>query len=201
VLYVLEWQVLAVRKEAIKGVFGFSLQILYDGKKPISVEAVLRQYSGDTDEHGPALDEGQQADRYIFPQPGTEVQLGRRTAILIAEDHEAIRQLLDTMLRQRGWEVTAVADGQQAVHAWSTGGVALILMDVHMPVLDGLEATRRIRLAEEGTGRHTPIIALTVYARREDWERALAAGMDDYLTKPINRKLLLATIDRYMRPE
>jgi CheY-like chemotaxis protein len=142
-----------------------------------------------------------QERRQPILQPGTEVQLGQRTAILIAEDHDAIRQLLDTMLRQRGWEVTAVADGAQAVEAWSTGGVSLILMDVHMPVMDGLEATRRIRQLEEGTGRHTPIIALTVYARREDWERALAAGMDDYLTKPINRPLLMATIDRHMPPE
>jgi CheY-like chemotaxis protein len=152
------------------------------------------------DEPTPSSHEEEQERRRKAPQPGTEVQLGTTTAILIAEDHRAIRELLDTILRQRGWEVTAVADGQQAVQAWSTGGVALILMDVHMPVMDGLEATRRIRQLEEGTGRHTPIIALTVYARREDWERSLAAGMDDYLTKPINRKLLLATIDRYMAP-
>jgi two-component system, sensor histidine kinase and response regulator len=161
----------------------------------------VRRRVDDHDEPAPEAYEEQQAGRQLFPQPGTEVQLGQRTAILIAEDHEAIRQLVEAMLRQRGWEVTAVADGAQAVSAWSTGGVSLILMDVHMPVMDGLEATRRIRQAEEGTGRHTPIIALTVYARREDWERSLAAGMDDYLTKPINRKLLLATIDRYMPPE
>jgi CheY-like chemotaxis protein len=161
----------------------------------------LHKHSGDIDEHGPDISEEGQEGRQQAPQPGTELQLGTTTAILIAEDHDAIRHLLDTILRQRGWEVTAVADGQQAVDAWSAGGVALVLMDVHMPVMDGLEATRRIRQLEEGTGRHTPIIALTVYARREDWDRALAAGMDDYLTKPINRGLLLATVDRHMPPE
>jgi CheY-like chemotaxis protein len=161
----------------------------------------LHKHCGDTDEHGPETSEEGQERRQPLLQPGTEVQLGKTTAILIAEDHDAIRQLLETMLRQRGWEITAVADGKQAVDAWTAGGVALVLMDVHMPVMDGLEATRRIRQMEEGTGRHTPIIALTVYARREDWEGALAAGMDDYLTKPINRPLLMATIDRYMPAE
>jgi CheY-like chemotaxis protein len=131
-------------------------------------ENSLRNHCGDTDEHGPAVPEEEQERYRPVPQPGTEMQLGKATSILIAEDHDAIRQLLETMLRQRGWEVTAVADGKQAVDAWSAGGVALVLMDVHMPVMDGLEATRRIRQLEEGAGRHTPIIALTVYARRED---------------------------------
>ncbi len=134
------------------------------------------------------------------PHSESEVRLETVTTILVAEDHDAIRKLTETMLRKRGWDVTAVADGAQAVAAWSAGGVGLVLMDVHMPVMDGLEATRRIRRMEEGTGRHTPIIALTAYARREDWESSLAAGMDDYLTKPIDRRLLLATIDRYMAP-
>jgi CheY-like chemotaxis protein len=158
----------------------------------------LGKLGEDTDEH-PREDAEER--RLPVPQPGSEVQLGKTTTILVAEDHDAIRQLLDSMLRQRGWEVTAVADGAQAVAAWSAGGVALVLMDVYMPVMDGLEATRLIRQSEEGTGLHTPIIALTAFARRQDWESALAAGMDDYLTKPINRSLLLATIDRYMHPE
>ena len=151
---------------------------------------------------GEDTDEQQQKEDHGTPLPdlqqSSEIRLGTATSILIAEDHDAIRLLLETMLRQRGWEVTAVADGAQAVTAWSAGGVALVLMDVHMPEMDGLEATRHIRRYEEGTGRHTPIIALTAYARRQDWESALSAGMDDYLTKPINRALLLATIDRYM---
>ncbi len=155
----------------------------------------MRRLNEEIDEH--PLEEDQQR-RLPVPEPGSELQLDKTTTILIAEDHDAIRLLVDAMLRQRGWEVTAVGDGAQALAAWSAGGVGLVLMDVHMPVMDGLEATRRIRQLEEGTGRHTPIIALTAYARREDWESSLAAGMDDYLTKPIDRRLLFATIDRYM---
>jgi CheY-like chemotaxis protein len=169
---------------------------IYIPRRPI-----LPRRRGADDDYSPShLDEEQLRDRRKAPHTEPGVQPATTVAVLIAEDHRPIRELLEAMLRRGGWEVNAVADGQQALAAWSSGGAALILMDVHMPVMDGLEATRRIRQMEEGTGRHTPIIALTAYARREDWERSLAAGMDDYLTKPINRGLLLATIDRYMQP-
>jgi CheY-like chemotaxis protein len=128
-------------------------------------------------------------------------RLRRRVRILVAEDDQSIRSLFEMILRSRGWEVIAVGDGQETVEAWQAGSIDLILMDVHMPVMDGLDATRIIRKREEGTGRHTPIIALTAYRRKEEWQKSLEAGMDDYLTKPINRKLLFASIERLLVPE
>ena len=89
------------------------------------------------------------------------------------------------------------ADGQRAVSAAEPGGFDVILMDVQMPELSGYEAARAIRRHEAGTGRHTPIIAMTANAMSGDRELCLAAGMDDYLAKPIQTKLLLEAIARH----
>ena len=97
------------------------------------------------------------------------------------------------MLGGAGYEVDTVVDGAAAVAAATEKGYDAILMDCQMPDLNGYEATARIR-ASEGSGRHTPIIALTAGARREDRERCLAEGMDSYLAKPVSKEALLATL-------
>jgi signal transduction histidine kinase/CheY-like chemotaxis protein len=118
--------------------------------------------------------------------------------ILIVEDNDINRRLAVTLLEKKGWRVTAVSDGAQAVKAVRDGGFDLVLMDVQMPVMDGLEATRRIRALAAPAGA-IPIVGLTAHAMKEDQARCLAAGMDSYVAKPVNPPLLYAAIEELLR--
>jgi CheY-like chemotaxis protein/HPt (histidine-containing phosphotransfer) domain-containing protein len=99
------------------------------------------------------------------------------------------------MLQNQGHIITLAENGQEAVRLYERERPDLILMDVQMPELDGVGATRQIRTAEGGSGHHTPIIAMTAYAMSGDSERCLLAGMDAYLSKPLTKELLLTTIE------
>ncbi len=121
----------------------------------------------------------------------------RPLSLLVVEDNLVNRTLLERMMGKAGHRVHAVEDGSLAVAAIADQNFDAILMDVNMPVMDGLEATRRIREMEKASGRHTPIIALTALAIRGDAERCLEAGMDAYLAKPYRRDDLLATLARF----
>jgi signal transduction histidine kinase/CheY-like chemotaxis protein len=110
----------------------------------------------------------------------------RSMRILLAEDNVVNQKLALELLRREGHSIVVVGDGQQAVEAVRGEAFDLILMDVQMPILDGLEATAKIRAAEKNTARHLPIVAMTASAMNGDHEKCLAAGMDDYLTKPID---------------
>jgi CheY-like chemotaxis protein len=101
------------------------------------------------------------------------------------------------LLEKLGYRVDVVADGRAAVAAWQTGYYDLILMDCQMPEMDGYEATREIRKLEDGK-RHIPIVALTAHAMKGADEKCRAAGMDDYLTKPIDRAKLDAYLDHFL---
>jgi signal transduction histidine kinase/ActR/RegA family two-component response regulator len=114
--------------------------------------------------------------------------------VLVAEDNPVNQRVATAMLRRRGHTVTIAANGADAVRLVTEQHFDLIFMDVQMPELDGLEATQAIRRAEAGTARHLPIIAMTAHAMNGDRERCLAAGMDDYLTKPVS----IAGIDRVL---
>jgi two-component system, sensor histidine kinase and response regulator len=117
--------------------------------------------------------------------------------ILVAEDNQVNRRLALALLEKEGHAVQTVEDGHMAVAAVSTGQYHIVLMDLQMPRMDGFEATAAIRAAEQGTGRHMPIIALTAHAMKGDREACLAAGMDGYLTKPLRSTELLKVIDTY----
>ncbi len=104
------------------------------------------------------------------------------------------------MLASTGYVVDVVADGAAAVEAVAAQRYDAILMDCQMPVLSGYDATIAIR-AQEGTGRRTPIIALTASARREDRDRCLAAGMDSYLAKPVSKDALVALVASWAKRE
>ena len=119
--------------------------------------------------------------------------------ILVAEDNAINQKLIDTLLAKWGHEVTLAHDGQQAVHLFTCQAFDLILMDIHMPVMNGLEATRKIRSLEaaQGNGSHMPIYALTAAALLEEREEALSLGMDGYLTKPINKAELNALLGQF----
>jgi signal transduction histidine kinase/CheY-like chemotaxis protein len=121
---------------------------------------------------------------------------GKKRRILLAEDNPVNEKVATHTLRRLGYEVHAVPNGQEAVTAWRDGRYDLILMDCQMPVLDGYEATREIRILEAGKGR-IPIIALTAHAMKDDDAKCIAAGMDHHLTKPLDREKLQACLDQY----
>ena len=112
--------------------------------------------------------------------------------LLLVEDNEENRDGLSRHLRRKGFEVLVAVDGQQGVEAARTGAPDLILMDMSLPVLDGWEATRQLKAAPET--RHIPVIALTAHAMAGDREKALAAGCDEYDTKPVEFARLLGKI-------
>jgi CheY-like chemotaxis protein len=113
--------------------------------------------------------------------------------ILLVEDNEVNREMLTRRLQRKGYEVIVAVDGEQGVNVSRAESPDLVLMDMSLPVLDGWEATRRLR-AEEGT-RRVPIIALTAHAMPGDEQKALEAGCDDYDTKPIDLPRLVGKIE------
>jgi two-component system, sensor histidine kinase and response regulator len=119
----------------------------------------------------------------------------RALKVLLAEDNAINARLAQRLLQRLGHTVTHVTDGAQAVEAVRSGGWDAVLMDMQMPVLDGLDATRSIRSEERGRGSHLPIIALTANAMKGDDEICMAAGMDAYLTKPIDLERLGDVLD------
>jgi signal transduction histidine kinase/DNA-binding response OmpR family regulator len=121
-----------------------------------------------------------------------------RRRLLLADDSTDNRRLVQLYLRQQPYDLTQAEDGAEALAAFRSGAYDLVLMDVHMPVLDGLAATRAIRAWEREQGRPpTPIVALTASAMPEDVRRALEAGCDAHLAKPVKKQILLAAIERY----
>jgi CheY-like chemotaxis protein len=118
--------------------------------------------------------------------------------LLLAEDNLINQKVAVAMLSSAGYRVDTVPNGAAAVQAAAERDYDVILMDCQMPELSGYEATAAIR-AREGSARHTPIIAMTASARREDRERCLAAGMDSYVAKPVSKDALLALVARTMK--
>jgi signal transduction histidine kinase/CheY-like chemotaxis protein/HPt (histidine-containing phosphotransfer) domain-containing protein len=116
--------------------------------------------------------------------------------ILLADDGVVNRAVAVGLLEKRGHHVTPVENGQRAVESLREKAFDLILMDVQMPVLDGFAATAAIRKLEAISGVHTPIIAMTAHAMKGDRERCLAAGMDDYVSKPFRPQELFAAVER-----
>ena len=130
------------------------------------------------------------------PLAHTAVDLtGRR--VLVAEDNEVNQMVVGELLRRLGCWADLVDNGHAAVLAVAGGGYDLVLMDCQMPTMDGFAATAAIRLAED-PGRRLPVIALTANAIKGDRERCMAAGMDDYLTKPIDARALAAKLAAWM---
>lgn len=119
--------------------------------------------------------------------------------VLVADDNPVNRRLLGILLERAGCTAWPVGDGAEALDALRAEPFDLVLMDVQMPGVDGLEATRRIRALEEPRRARTPIIAVTANAMQGDSERCRNAGMDGYLTKPVSPQALLAEMSRLTR--
>jgi two-component system cell cycle response regulator DivK len=117
--------------------------------------------------------------------------------ILVVEDQEDNRQILRDLLGSSGYELAEARDGEEALKAVAARRPDLILMDIQLPVMDGYEATRRIKA--DPASRDIPIIVITSYALSGDEGKARAAGGDDYVSKPYSPKVLLAKIREYLR--
>jgi CheY-like chemotaxis protein len=122
----------------------------------------------------------------------------RRLRILLAEDNIVNQRLVVRLLEKYGHTMIVASTGREVLAALAQQPIDLVLMDVQMPDMDGLEATAVIREQERHYGGHLPIIALTAHAMKGDQERCLASGMDDYISKPINAQTLSAAISRVL---
>jgi CheY-like chemotaxis protein len=120
----------------------------------------------------------------------------RPLRILLAEDNIVNQRVAVGLLTKRGHEVIVANDGVETLAMLERGSVDLILMDIQMPQMGGLEATAAIRARERQSGGHVRIVAMTAHAMTGDRERCLAAGMDGYLSKPIDPAILFATVER-----
>ena len=119
-------------------------------------------------------------------------------SVLLADDEFINITLAEVLLSRAGLNVTSVSNGLEAVAAWQKGRFDCILMDIQMPEMDGYEAVARIREQENATGARVPIIAMTAHAMDDDREKCLAAGMDDYISKPIDAQLLVNILEKYI---
>ncbi|MFU8842365.1 MAG: response regulator [Bacteroidales bacterium] len=129
------------------------------------------------------------------PKPTLE----KKVNILLAEDNETNQFLIRAITKSENWNIVVVDNGEKAVEEYKKGFFHLILMDVQMPVMNGYEATRIIREIEKGKAIHTPIIALTAYAMKDDREMCLNAGMDDYISKPFKRQEFIDIISQRLK--
>ncbi len=117
--------------------------------------------------------------------------------ILLAEDQKINRKIVSGLLAKYNWEIVEAVNGEEALKAATKEHFDVVLMDVQMPKMDGYEATKKIREHEKETGKHIPIIAMTAHAMKGDKEKCLAAGMDQYLAKPINTDEVVKLIREY----
>jgi PAS domain S-box-containing protein len=130
--------------------------------------------------------------------PAAEPALVRPLQILLAEDNALNQEVVRHLLTRQGHTVHLARDGREALAALGRAGFDLLLLDVNMPEVDGFQVIEALRRGERDTGRHLPVIALTARSMKEDRERCLRAGMDDYLAKPIRRPELFAAVERVL---
>ncbi|MGZ9222520.1 MAG: response regulator, partial [Anaerolineales bacterium] len=173
----------AVRLESL----GCSGYLLKPVKQQMLFDAIIAVL-GREEEQGPGL-----ITRHMLSE---QRKFGLR--VLLAEDNPINQKLAVVLLQKAGYSVDAVDTGAQALEKVQINEYSAVLMDVQMPDMDGFEATHQIRELEGNTGRHIPIIAMTAHAMQGDRERCLEAGMDDYITKPIEPEVLFSVLDRWI---
>ncbi len=174
--------------------------------KPIQqedlLETVYRVLSGQTDRETRRQADQEaterEADTSLSPCVPVSRFVQRSLRILLAEDNDLNQQVVQHFLARQGHTVEVAGDGRQALAAADQGGFDLLLLDVHMPEVDGFEVIAALRERERTNGKRLPVIALTARSMKGDRERCLVAGMDDYLSKPVRREALFAAIERVL---
>ena len=161
--------------------------------KPVRQEELIRAICGALGASPPNYD-------YAAEAPGAVRADRRGLRILLAEDNPVNRTLAVRLMEREGHRVTATTNGREALAMFQAEPFDLALMDVQMPEMDGLEATAAIRAHERTGGGHLPIIAMTAFAMKGDAEQCLAAGMDCYVSKPIDAAKLRQAIAGVTRP-
>ena len=138
----------------------------------------------------------------VLEQPVTTTERSA-AQVLVVEDNLVNQRVSVAMLRRLGFEVDLACNGEEGVSKWEKGDYDAIIMDCQMPVLDGYSATAQIRDRErsKGNGRHMPIIALTAHSLPHDRQKCLDSGMDDYLTKPVDCKVLGIVLHKWVGRE
>ena len=169
---------------------GVTSTMLKPVKQSTLLDAVVGALSGPADPVAPAAG-----------ATGEEEPAAAAGTVLLVEDNPVNRKFAVRILERAGWNVEIAENGLEACERHAGGGLDLILMDVQMPVMDGFEATRRIRAAEAAGAERTPILAMTANAMQGDKERCLEAGMDGYVSKPVKRALLFEEIGRVLGDE
>ena len=164
----------------------FCAQLLKPVKQSDLLEAIVGAVTASAPE---ALAEDRPPDQPPLPAL-------RPLRVLVAEDNATNQKLIVKLLERDGHRVTIVGNGREAVSAAAAGGFDVVLMDVQMPEMSGFEATAAIREQDRASGRHTPIVAMTAHAMAGDRDRALAAGMDQYVAKPLRPREVLSAIAR-----
>ena len=148
-------------------------------------------------DHAPEKTEGQSV--FVTQHQIREQEVANKCRLLLAEDNPVNQKLANKILEKMGYRVDTVNNGAEAIEALKTACYQLVLMDIQMPIMDGFEATRVIRKGAMGVKDKTvPIIAMTAHAMKEDREACLKAGMNDYVSKPINRKQLAEAIQEQL---
>jgi len=137
--------------------------------------------------------------RKLASRTATPASASSGALILLAEDNLVNQRVARAMLEKAGHSIVLAQTGQTALTEWEKQQFDLILMDVQMPDMDGFEVTGLIRKREKESGARTPIIAMTAHAMSGDRERCLAAGMDDYISKPIHSQQLLELVAKYLK--
>ncbi len=168
--------------------------VLYYETKPVRRSRIFEMLASIVlPENQPANPRNSLADRPV-------ARADSSLTILLAEDNAVNQILAVQLLEARGHRVEVAEDGRLAVDKWQSGSFDVILMDVQMPVLDGIKATGEIRRLEQSGGGHTPIIAMTAHAMKGDRERCLEAGMDDYVPKPVKAEELYKVLENLSLP-
>ncbi|MCB1185389.1 response regulator, partial [bacterium] len=153
--------------------------------KPVRSGVFLAAVAGAVDQS-----DGTVAGAARVPDPTDSIVRWEGARVLLAEDNDVNQRLATRLLEKRGFSVRIAPNGAEAVDAALRETFDLILMDVQMPIMDGLEATHRIRAYEADGGARVPIIAMTAHAMKGDRERCIEAGMDDYVPKPLDASTL-----------
>jgi len=181
---------------------GFSHCLVKPLRQAKLLEALQTEAAGDAEgeEAEPLGDGAHAAGEANRPHVDLRQALEEHRLILLAEDNPVNQRVAQLQLNRLGYAVHVVANGQDAIEAAAALPYAAILMDCQMPLVDGFEASAAIRRMQRSHGRHVPIIALTAHAMQGDRERCLAAGMDDYLSKPIQAEALAEKLATWITP-